>query len=143
MRGITFEKVWSDEHVVEFEITTLDGCSQFFVKVYAGPDKLESLVEDLKRFVREVYGGIYDVEFGKFGPEYAGGAFHVRLHLDTEGQLFVTVHAESDWYSFSCTHVASRATLYLRTELGLLDRFIDELRQVSSGSQDKAALECV
>ena len=90
-------------------------------------------------------GEIYDIEFGKFGPEYASGAFHARLHFDMEGrgQLFVTVHAESDWYTFSRTHVASRATLYLRTEPGLLDRFIEELRRVSSGTQDKAELECV
>jgi len=82
---------------------------------------------------------------GKFGPEYANGAFRARLNFDMEGrgQLFVTVHAESDWYPFSRTHVASRATLYLSSEPGLLGQFIQELRQVHSGARDAAALECV
>ena len=143
--SIAIEKVWSDDDVVEFEITTSDGCSQFRVKVYAGHANLESLVADLDRFKGQVYGGIYDMEFGKFGPEYANGAFQARLHFhpDGRGHLFITVHAESDWRPFSKTDVASHATLYLKSEPGLLDRFIRELRRVGAGTQDKAAFECV
>ncbi len=142
--SITIEKVWSDDDVVKFEVTTSDGCSRFCVKVYAGHEKLESLVADLDSFKRKVYGGIYDVEFGKFGPEYANGAFQARLHFDDgRGHLFITVRAESDWRPFSKTDVASRATLYLKTEAALLDRFIGELRRVCSGTLSKATLECV
>jgi hypothetical protein len=145
MRGITLKKVWSDENLVEFEITTSDGCSTFCVKVYAGLQSRETLAADLERFAPNVFGGIYDIEFGKFGPEYTSGAFRARLNFDMEGrgQLFVTVRAESDWYTFSRTHVASRATLYLSSEPGLLGQFIQELRQVHSGARDAAALECV
>ncbi len=145
MRGITLKKVWSDESLVEFEITISDGCSKFCVKVYAGHQSLETLAADLERFAPSIFGGIYDIELGKFGPEYANGAFRARLNFDMEGRgrLFVTVHAESDWYPISRTHVASRATLYLSSEPGLLDRFVKELRQVHAGTRYEAALECV
>jgi hypothetical protein len=91
-----------------------------------------------------VYGGIYDIEFGKFGPEFANGAFHARLHFhpDARGHLFVTVHAESDWRPFGKKEVASRASLYLKSEPVLLDNFIGELRSMISGSNDKAIFEC-
>jgi len=143
--SIAIEKVWSDSDVVEFEITTSDGCSQFCVKVYAGHENLESLIADLDRFKGQVYGGIYDIEFGKFGPEYANGAIQARLHFhpDGRGHLFITVRAESEWRPFSKTDVASHAILYLKSEPGLLDRFVGELRRLVSGTQDKATLECV
>jgi hypothetical protein len=92
-----------------------------------------------------VYGGIYDMEFGKFGREYANGAFQARLHFhpDCRGHLFITVRAESEWSPFSKSEVASRATLYLKSEPGLLDKFIGEMRKVLCGTQGKATFECV
>jgi hypothetical protein len=142
---ITIEPIWSDEHIVEFEITTSDGCSRFCVKVYAGRPALESLIADLERFKSEVYGGIYDVEFGQFGPEYASGAYQARLHFDPSGRgrLWITVKAESDWHTLGIKEVASQATLYLESEPGLLDNFIKELRRLNSGSTDKATFECI
>lgn len=143
--SIVIEKVWSDDHVVEFEITASDGSSSFCVKVYTGHENLKTMLADLDRFKDQLYGGIYDMKLGEFGPEYANGAFQARLHFHPEGRggLFITVRAESDWRPFSKTDVASRATLYLKSEPGLLDRFIGELRRVSSGTQDKATFECV
>jgi hypothetical protein len=142
---LNVEKVWSDDVMMEFEITTADGCSQFCVKVYSGHSEFEALIVDLDRFKREIYGGIYDIEFGKFGPEFANGAFQARLHFDPDGRgkLFITVHAESDWVPFKKTEVASRALLYLKSQPVLLDNFIDELRRIISGSNDKATFECV
>jgi hypothetical protein len=33
--SIAIERVWADDHCAEFEISALDGCSQFCAKVYA------------------------------------------------------------------------------------------------------------
>lgn len=141
---IAIEKVGSDDDVVEFEITTSDGCSSFCVKVYAGHENLKSILADLDRFKDQLHGGIYDMKLGEFGPEYANGAFQARLHFHPEGGgLFITVRAESNWRPFSKTEVASRASLYLKSEPALLDRFIGELRRVSSNTQGKATFECV
>src|SRR5262245_34670992 len=120
MPSIAIEKVWYDDDVVEFAITTSDGCSSFCVKVYAGQESLKSLLAELDRFKDQLYGGIYDMKFGEFGPEFANGAFQARLHFhpDGRGHLFITVRAESEWRPFSKMDVASRATLYLKSEPG-------------------------
>jgi hypothetical protein len=143
--SIAIEKVWSDDDVVELAITTSDGCSSFYVKAYTGHENLKSLVAGLDCFKDQLYGGIYDMKLGEFGPEYANGAFQARLHFhpDGRGHLFITVHAESDWRPFSKTDVASCATLYLKSEPALLDRFIGELRRVSSATHGSATFECV
>jgi hypothetical protein len=142
---IAIKKVWADEHAVEFEITTFEGCSLFCVKVYAGHQVLQSLIVDLDGFKNQVYGGIYDMEFRKFGPEYANGAYQARLHFDSSGcgRLWITAKAESDWHPFSRSEVASQATLHLMSQPVLLDNFIEELRGVQSGTNDKATFECV
>lgn len=142
---IILKKVWSDDDVVEFKVTTSDGSSQICVNVYAGHGTFESLIADLERFKGQVHGGIYDLELGKFGPEYAKGAFEARLHFHPPGRgyLCVTVNAESEWYPFSKMEVASRATLHLKSEPALLDRFINELRSIGSGRNEKATLECL
>ena len=110
---IAIEKVWSDDDVVELQITAADGRSSFCVQVYAGHENLKSMLAGLDRFKDQLYGGIYDMKLGEFGPEYASGVFQARLHFhpDGRGWLFITVHAESDWRPFSKTDVASRATL--------------------------------
>jgi hypothetical protein len=54
---IAIEKVWSDEDVVEFELTTADGRSSFFVKVYTGHKQVKSNVADHERLKEQLYGG--------------------------------------------------------------------------------------
>src|SRR5262249_889132 len=107
--------------------------------------KLRSLITDLDQFKFQVHGGIYDMEFGKFGPEYANGAFQARLHFypNSRGHLFITIRAESEWQPFGKSDVASCATRYVKSEPGLLDRFIVELQRLSLRAQDKATFECV
>jgi hypothetical protein len=143
--SIALKKIWYDSDVVEFEITTSDGSSQFCVMVYMGHENLKLLIAELNDFKDKLYGGIYDMKFGEFGPEYANGAFRARLHFLTDGRgvLFINVSTESDWHPFGNKEVASQATLYLKSDPALLDRFISELRRVSSGTQDMATLECV
>jgi hypothetical protein len=142
---IAIEKVWTDDDVDEYKITTSDGCSGFCTKVYVGHGALDSLLAGLDRFKSQIYGGIYDVALGSFGPEYANGAFHARLHFarDGRGHLYITVNAESEWHQFNTMEVASRATLYLKSEPALLDRFIGELRGITTGVAGKVIFECV
>ncbi|MFZ5877692.1 MAG: hypothetical protein ACOYXU_14995, partial [Nitrospirota bacterium] len=140
--GISIKKVWSDDDLGKFAITSSDGQSLFRVDVYVGHRDFERVVEELDRFKSHVHGGIYDIRFGEFGPEYAGGAFHARLHFyePGRGQLFITVHAESDWREFTTTSVASRTTLYFTSEPVLLDGFIQELKRLQKNGTDSATL---
>ena len=140
--GIFFKKLWSDDDCVEIEVVSSDGASSFCTRVYIGHQNLEMLVADLDRFKVAIHGGIYDVRIGEFGPEFANGAFHARLHFyqPGHGRLFTTVHAESAWHDFTSTKVASEATLHLTTEPVLFDNFVEELRELQTGKTVEAAL---
>jgi len=90
-----------------------------------------------------LHGGLFDLRFGEFGPEYANGAFHARFHFPAPGPLFVTCEQESEFEEFAKKEVASKATMYVKSEPALLDRFIDELRAVAAGRSEQAYLEAI
>jgi hypothetical protein len=139
--GVSLKKIWSDADVIEARITTSDGTSSFTSDVYIGHPSLAEAVADLATFKDQVHGGLLDLRFGDFGPEYGGGAFHARLHFPKPGRLYVTCSQQASFEDFTLTKVASEATLYLKTEPALLDRFIDELREVSTQKRGEAYLE--
>lgn len=141
--GISFSKIWFDDDMVELRIQVADGRSTFVNEVYVGHQQLTDLVTDLNRFKTHVHGGIYDMTFGSFGPEYAHGAFHARLDFQDQGILFVTVKSQTDFQDFGKKNVASEATLYLRTQLALLDNFIAAMKDVGDGNREDAALETI
>jgi hypothetical protein len=139
--GISFSKVWFDDDVVELKIDSFDGKSLFSNNVYAGHQDLDDLVAGLFTFKDHVHGGIYDIELGSFGPEYARGAFRARLHFQESGKIYITIAAQSEFEEFGIKNVASEATLYLRSEPALLDNFIGELKALAAGKRDDANLE--
>jgi hypothetical protein len=141
--GIYFTKLWFDDDMVELKIQVSDGQSIFVNEVYVGHQQLADLVTELDRFKTHVHGGIHDIAFGAFGPEYASGAFHARLHFQERGILFVTVRSQCEFWDFAKKNVASEATLYLRTEPALLDNFVEQMGQVSRGKRDDMLLEAI
>lgn len=138
---ISVDKLWIDDDMVELHIVVSDGTSTFSNKVYAGHRKLKDVVAGLEQFRHQVHGGIYDLRFGQFGPEYASGAFHARLHFQDGGRLYITVVAQSEYIDFGKKHVARESTLYLTTEPAQLDDFVRALRAVSDGHSDNATLD--
>lgn len=143
--SIAFKKIWEDEDMVELTVSICDGKSLFQCDVYVGNQTMAETVDDLNVFKDQVYGGLYDLRFGEFGPEYASGALHARFefHRSGNGKLSITAKAESEWNDFTHTKVASNATLYLRTEPGLLDNWLNELKELKNGSSNEALLECI
>jgi len=139
--GISLSKIWFDDDMVKLKIDSFDGNSLFSTNVYVGHEQLNSLVAGLFIFKNHVHGGIYDIELGSFGPEYASGAFRARLHFLERGQLYITLAAQSEFEEFGRKNVASEATLYLRSEPALLDNFIGELKALTAGKRDDANLE--
>lgn len=142
-KGIHVSRVWSDDEIVELRIVVSDGASFFSNNVYVGHAVLEDAVYSLQVFKGQTYGGLLDLRFGEFGPEYASGAFHARFHLPVPGRLFVSCEQESEFEEFAEKVVASRATLYVKSEPALLDRFINELRGVSANTIEEAYLEAI
>ncbi len=129
--------------MVELRIDAHDGTSTFSNKLYVGHQHLREVVGELNTFKDHVYGGIYDLRFGDFGPEYGSGALHVRLQFHDRGKLLVSTHMQSEYSDFGRKNVASEVTLYLISEPSLLDSFILSLRAVSDGDQIDAELEAV
>lgn len=140
--GITFEKVWFDEDLVELQIVSCDSASTFTTKVYAAHDTIDELVAALNLFRLQVHGGLYDVRLGEFGPEYANGAFCARLHYQARGKIHISIRAQSEFNDFGNKNVASEATLYLVSEPALLDRWLSQLRELAAGERTEALLEC-
>ncbi len=140
--GITFENIWHDEDMYEFRISSGDGASLFVHEVYVGYRAFDETIAALDIFKKRVYGGIYDIEFGSFGPEYASGAFHARMHFQDRGRIYITVRAQSDFQDFGKKNIASEATLYLVAEPAQLDNFIVSLKSLNNGNAKSAHLEC-
>ena len=141
--GIQLLKSWSDEHLVELRVTVADGASRFVNRVYVGHGELAATISALEKFKGAIHGGLCDVRFGEFGCEYANGAFHARLHYPEPGRLRITCRQETDFEEFGKKTVASCATLYIRSEPALLDRFIVEMKTLAAGADDEASLEAV
>lgn len=138
--GISFLRIWADEDMVELRIEANDGASTFGINVYAGHQRLKDAAAGLDRFKDHVHGGIHDLRFGEFGPEYASGAFHARLHFQEMGNLYITIAAQSEYFDFGKKHVATESTFYMMTQPALLDDFIRALKVLSDGHADKASL---
>ena len=139
--GITIAKLWEDSELVELRVSVSDGVSEFTNQVYVSHSALARTVEDLDGFKGKLGGGLLDIQFGEFGPDWANGAFHAKFQLLPPGRTYVTAQQESEFIEFANKLVASRATLHMTSEPGLLDRFIAELRAVSSKASVDARLE--
>ncbi|MES2759946.1 MAG: hypothetical protein V4693_21445 [Pseudomonadota bacterium] len=140
---IGLAKIWSDEDMVELRVEVCDGNSSFANKIYVGHQCLKEAVSALNRFKDQIYGGILDLRFGEFGPEYGSGALHARWHFQDRGKIYITVSVQSRFTTFGRKVVASEATLYLISEPALLDEFIRDLRALSDGQCDDAVLEAI
>ena len=141
--GIHVSRIWSDVDIFELRVRVSDGTSSFSNQVYVGYDALGEAVEAFHAFKDQMRGGLFDLRFGEFGPEYANGAFAARFHFAVPGRLFVSCEQEADYVRFGKKQVASRATLYLKSEAALLDRFIAELRALAAGTSEEAYLEAI
>jgi hypothetical protein len=141
--GILISRLWSDDDVVELRVRVSDGASVFSIEAYVAHAALDGAVSSLQGFKDQVDGGLFDLRFGEFGPEYAGGAFYARFHFSAPGRLFVSCEQESAYAEFARKEVASRSAMYVRSEPALLDRFIAGLRAVAAGTSEEAYLEAI
>ncbi|KFI06820.1 hypothetical protein [Massilia sp. BSC265] len=141
--GISFSKLSSDEDMLALQVEIRDGRSLFSTDIYVGHKKLADTVSGLHKFKDQIHGGLFNLRFGEFGPEYASGALDVRMHFRKRAKLFVRVLAQSEFSRFEDREFASEATLHLMSEPVLLDNFISALGMLSEGRADHAELEAL
>jgi hypothetical protein len=141
--GIKFTRIWADEDSLELRIEISDGRSLFVNDIYVGRQLLADTVSRIDVFKDQLYGGLFNLRFGEFGPEYASGALDVRMQFRQRGKLFLRVLAQSEFSRLEDREVASEAKLHLMSEPALLDHFILELRTLSEGSTEQAELVAI
>jgi len=140
-QGITFKNIWHDDDMYEFQVISSDGVSTFVNEIYVGYGTYDELIDGLNRFKDQIYGGIYDIELGSFGPEYARGALVARLHFQERGLIYVSMQAQSEFVDFGKKNIASEAKLFFKTEPALLDNFIQQLKNLKAGTTNEACLQ--
>lgn len=129
--------------MVALRVEICDGSSLFANQIYVGHQQLADNIAGLNTFKDHIYGGLFNLRFGEFGPEYASGALDVRLHFRKHGKILARVSAQSEFSRFEDQDLASEVTLHLMSEPALLDSFILALRALSEGSTDQAELEAI
>jgi len=140
--GLYLENIWFDSDVIELKVSVDDSESRFINRVYVSYRTLENLVDELNVFKTHIYGGIYDIELGNFGQEYANGAFLARLHFQDRGKIYISIRMQSEFYNFGKKHIANEAYLYVISEPVLLDNFINKLTSIHKEIGNIAILEC-
>lgn len=140
--SLEIARTWADQDVAELAFTVCDGTSQVVTSAYVGLDWHTEVATALATFAQQMHGGIYDLEAGKPGREFANGAFHARFHFHTPNALFISTFQQSDYFEFKGGWVASEAHLFLRTEPGLLDEFVRSLAGLDH-ERSSALLRCI
>ena len=137
--GILISKIWSDDDLIELRIDVSDEDSLFSNRTCIDNSELIHAASSLGEL-----RSLLDLQFGRFGPEYAEGAFHAQFQLLLPGRIYISCEQESDFEKFvHKKEVARRATLYLISEPGLLDRFVAGLRSMADGKTETAFLEAI
>jgi hypothetical protein len=140
---IAITRKWSDDDVAQHTIEVCDGVSVFTNEAYASPDWGAAAAATLRTFGEQIHGGLFDLEAGEEGPEYASGSFRARFHYYKPNQLLISTIQQGDFFSFKGSKVAPTATMFLRTEPALLDRFVTALPALDASDGAQAILECV
>ena len=134
---------WSDNDVAQLAFEVCDGVSVFNNEAYVALDWGATAAAALRTFGRQIHGGLFNLEAGQGGPEYASGSFRARFHYYKPNQLLISTRQQSNFFTFKSTEVASEATMFLRTEPSLLDRFIAALPTLDTSDAGQAVLECI
>jgi hypothetical protein len=77
---IAITRTWSDNDVTQLTFEVCDGVSVFSNEAYASLDWGAAAATALRTFGGQIHGGLFDLEAGKEGPEYASGRFRARFH---------------------------------------------------------------
>ena len=139
---IAIKRTWADEDVALLSFEVCDGRSIFVNEAYVALDWGSSTAKALNTFAHQVHGGLFDLEAGDEGSEYASGAFRARFHYWRPTALLIATWQQGEFFAFKGSEVASEAKMFLRTEPSLLDRFAEQLPSVDRDGSDEVCLKC-
>ena len=109
---------------------------------YVSLDWGSTVAAALRSLASQVHGGIYTMEAGDGGPEFASGMFRARFHYFKPTALMISTVQEGTHFEFKASQGAPAAPMFLRTEPALLERFAVALERVNESGHE-AVLECL
>jgi hypothetical protein len=136
-------RTWSDDDLIQVTFVVCDGVSTFTNEAYVPLDWGTVTAKALHAFGRQVHGGLFDLQAGDEGPEYASGSIRARFHWYKPDQLLISTRQQGSYFPFKGSTTAPEARLFLRTEAALLDRFVASLPALDVRGGETISLECV
>ena len=138
MRGIEFEIVWSDQDVIQFQVTCSNGPFRGATKIYLAHNDLSKTAEILNGFPSSIKDS-RDVQLGAFEPELAGGGISMSFRcVDSVGHAVVLVRLRAD--GRKGPNEPESVCLYIPVEAGSIDSFVTKARSVDDTKGAKAYL---
>jgi hypothetical protein len=124
--ALKLSRVWADDALDEVRVAIEGPDTGFAAIAYVDRVDFRDVLEYLRRFAKQIYGGLCEVRFGEFGPEYANGAAHLRFH-SIDGQIYIACRLQADFDKFGRKEVADEALVHLSTEPAHFDRLLVSL----------------
>ena len=140
--ALRLARVWYDNDMDELRVGADGPDTGFAVTAYVGRTDFMKALQDLRLFAKPVHGGLCDLRFGDFGPEYANGAVHVRLQW-VKGRIYLTCRLQTEFDQFGRKEIADEALIHVGTEPALYDAFLAELGPFVDRKRDDVVLELV
>ena len=140
---IAITRTWSDNDVAQLTFEVCDGASTFANEAYVPLDWGAATASALRAFGQQIYGGLFDLQAGEEGFEYAGGYIRARFHWYKTDQLLISTWQQGAHFPFKGSRAAADARLFLKTEPALLDRFVAALHSFDAQGDGQATLECI
>src|SRR5271166_3319213 len=138
MRGIEFEVVWFDQHLIEYQVVCSNGSFTGTAKIYSNHDSLQNVANILSGFP-SLATDLREVELGASSSEMAGGGIHMSFFcVDSVGHAVAFVKLRADGCEgFSEDQCVS---LYVPVEAGAIDSFVKQARSIRDTKGAKAYL---
>ena len=140
---IAITRTWSDNDIAQLAFEVCDGTSVFTNEAYVPLDWGVATASALRAFGQQIYGGLFDLQAGEEGFEYASGYIRARFHWYKPDQLLISTRQQGAHFPFKGGKAAADASFFLKTEPALLDRFVAALPLLDAQGGGQAMLECI
>lgn len=136
--GFIFEVNADVDQTLEVVVKIASGDTRFAIWTYSSSDELAMLCNQLEKFAISMRSGVVDFQLGKFGQEYANGAFNMRCFIANPGMISIRVRAESEYFPNGNILTADNFVVHMHAVASSLDNFILDLSKILSGEQTSA-----
>jgi hypothetical protein len=143
--GFIFDLLWNDNDVFEVCVRAWNGKFGGTLEVYVPIGGLAEAAEQVEGFPRNTSDERH-LQFGRFGPEWAGGAVAMRFYCKSKaGRTCVEVTIESEYQPQPGVSVkeAERAHFVVPVEASGVDTFVAGLRRLEAERHGTAELKAV